>query len=335
MGSLGNRMRIAAALVLAAGSAAAAAEKVTFKRVYPPGRYEITATTKMQQVVTMQGNELPAQTTTSMMVVEAAVSKPDAKGNTTMTLTYTRIRQTTTTPMGDLVYDSAGKPEEQDPHLGMGIAPMMKAKLTVIVDRDGKPVKLTGLDEIWDEMAKRNPQMKPLVEQMKKQVGDQMVNSLLGTQTNVIPDKPLGVGEKWSSESEVAVPIVGTLKMRTTTHLVDVSSRGGRQVATLKLDGDLESQKEGKFEMGPVQMVFTSMKFKQTGTMLYDVPLGLTTSISLTQTGKMSGSVTLPSGETMPYASDQTVEMKTTVAPKTDETPTTQPAAKTPEGTGG
>ena len=317
----------AVALCLATLAAPASGQKVTFKMWRTPGRYEVTMDMKTDQTIMAQGMAQPAQKIAQLMVMVIDVAKPGPSGDRQVTMTFHRIRQSMEMGAMKMVFDSADKPENQNPMMGKMFAPMLKAKFVITVGPEGKVKKVQGLDELWGGMVKQNPAMAGMAKQMKQQFGDSMIKGLMGQGMQGLPDKPVAVGETWKPTTKLSMPFVGQADMRQVCTLKSLMRTPTGQVAVIDYTGTVQSADGAPTTMGPMTMTIKKLNLKQSGTMRFNTTTGMFETQTIKQTAEIS-MVSSGQGEAV------SVELKQNMATTTKarklapgEQPTTKPAS--------
>ena len=137
--------------------------KVTFKQAYPPGKYVMTQIQTMSQHLTGKDldQELSWSTTVDMMM---EVSEPDLDGRKTIKMGFTRWQA----DQGGILIDTDDPPvRSMGAALGTETArrtmdklyrALLEAQLTIEIDAQGKVTKVTGIEEMFDAVARAVPE---------------------------------------------------------------------------------------------------------------------------------------------------------------------------------
>ena len=302
------------ALLAVSVSVAGAAEKVTLKERYASGAYLMTTKMTMDQTVTAGGTEQPAMHMEQLMAMKLDISQPDAKGNKKMVITYERIKVQAEAGGEGKTYDSDEPAEKQDPSMAQTLDILRKARIEVTIDRDDKFVTASGLDKLWDELAKDNELMGPALEQMKAQLGDKMIKDMLKQSQVMLPKEPVAEGAEWKNDMELDMPVVGKTTVSMECKLDSVKKSGGSSVATISWTGTI-SAKDSTTQVMGADATISKMDFKQVGMTRFDVEKGALVASDVSQTGTIDVSVAQPDGQTTPIKIDQKVKMTTTFEP--------------------
>ena len=150
---------VSAAPAHAAGKPKSSGPKVKLEMKYRPGKYLMTTSQDMDQVIQI-GAQTQKQKVSSLMVMEMEVDKPDANGTRKARITYKRIRQSM--KMGATVQEfDSNDPATAVGPLAAGFKPLIGAQITLILSAENKVTDIAGLDEIFDRQARANPQAAP------------------------------------------------------------------------------------------------------------------------------------------------------------------------------
>jgi len=176
---------------------------------------------------------------------------------------------------------------------------------------DHKLDKVTGMDEVWDKLAKALPGAQQLAQQMKQGMGDdamkQMMNQSL---TGFLPSKPVKPGESWKSDQSQNLPGLGNLKLTGTVTFVGVEDREGRKQAKLLWDG--KGTLDGNF--GQPGMSLKADSVEQKGVIWFDLDRGWLADQTIEQTLKGTMTITDPAGKQLKLTIDQKLRMENKVA---------------------
>jgi hypothetical protein len=300
---------LASALVFAASSVAPAEEKLVLKQRYLPGTHLMTTTMTIDQTITANNVAQPPQHIEQLMVTRLVVGQPDAQGNKKMSITYDRYKQEMKIDSQVISYDSAGPAEKQNPALAQVLSVLNKMKVEVTVDKDDTITKVSGSDKTWDELARQNELLKPMLQKIKGQLGDAMIMEMFKQNKAMLPQQPVAVGEKWSNQTEVDLPFAGKIKTSLDCKLASVTKTSGSTIALVSWSGVIETKKPGKTDMGGVQITVSKMDVNQTGTAGFDTDKCTATNMTVDQTGKIDLVVSSSDGQTTPMRIDQKVKI--------------------------
>jgi hypothetical protein len=317
-------------LGVAAGALAqeAGGEKIVFKRLYSPGKYLMTQTMTMNQTVAtgqMQQEQQIAQT----VVVGMDVAQPDKDGNVKMVITFRQIKSKTTAGAQTITFDSDLPADKQTSPLAKVFGPMLKLKIEVELGPDGKVRKLTGFEKMWDEIAKSDPAMAPMMGELKKQFGDQMARDLVTKSFEMLPTKAVGAGDSWKTDMPLNVPFLGEIKAGYDCKVAAIEKTRDGKVVVVDMTGSLVKDTPTPTTMGQAVLTTKKVVMKQSGQMRINVDTGVPVAQTLRQQGEMLMSMQGPDGTAMDMEIKQDMQMQATVKPDPGEapgSPATQPA---------
>lgn len=277
MGHRGMRwvLVLGALLVQAASAAESGAPKVSLKQQYPAGSYVMTTTMSGDQSMSVDGQPQPAQEMKQTFVVTMDVGEPDPAGVRTMQMAFSHVKQDITVGPQVMSYDSQGPADKQDPNLSRAMGPVTKAKIAVKIGADGKVVGASGMDEMWDAMAKETPEMAGFARQMKGQMGDATIVDMVAKPSQMLPSGPVGPGDAWEPSIRINVPGIGELQVKQFCKLVSVEKTPAGSVAVIDYEGTAQSEKETTANMGVAGLKIRSAVFKQSGQMRFNVDTGM------------------------------------------------------------
>jgi len=330
---------IVAVLLVSAAGAFAAGEKITLKPKYLPDTYLTTMTTDMNIVTEMAPGQSIDQDMKMVMVMETTVDKPDAKGQM-MHVTYKRVKQSVTSPFMIMLFDSED-PDGQSSPMASTWKAMLDKTLHVTLDPKGKVIEITGMEKMWDEMARGNPAMAPMVNNMKKQFGDKMIKDMFGQAEKMMPKKPVARGETWIVDIDVPMPMMGQgtkLRQKCTLKAIEITPAGKVAVVGFvgKFSSDQAATAPSSQPADPLPMKFTKMDMDQSGTMRVHLDNTIRTDTTTKMTGDMAMSVHAPDRAGQGQETQMKIKLrgavKMTVVPGKYKKPTTRPATAPSSG---
>ena len=281
------RKAIPAVLVVALlASASPAADKIDLKQKFPAGTYVMTTEGDMKQDMNMGPAGTMRQNIKMLMALEMTAEKPAEDKTQVLHISYKRLKMSVTGgPMG-LSFDSERPPvagEETSPVSAMMwqiLKPLLGAKLDITIDGQGKAVKMSGMDKLWGEMAEANPAAAPMMASMKKSFGDETMKMMLWEMAGPLPKQPVAVGEKWTTNKALVVPMLGNMTMEQECTLKEVRKTSAGRIAKIGFVGKFS---KGKPKPGDnaatTPMTISKMAGQQTGTMRFNVDTGMVAEI--------------------------------------------------------
>lgn len=326
-------------LLLAATVVAAPPKTYTLAPKYIPGVYYMVMNMDMQQKQGARPAEeenKPARKAMNMeqvFVVKMVISQPDENGQKTMTITYERIGQTM--KMGNVAmmrYDSLAS--QSNGMMAQMFAPLLKAKITAVLDKDHTITSVSGFEGIWDELIQSTPSARPMLEKMKGSFNDENLRRMIETGQEQLPAKPVAVGESWTNEQELPMPMFGKINVKSNMKLLSVEEKDGRQIAKISISGAAKAGGEKAPAESPIPMKITEMDIQQKGTMFFDITAGQMSRTDMKQTISMAMSMANPQNPDAPpmamnmeMDSDITMNMYMNEEPPEMTPPATTPAS--------
>ncbi len=308
---------IIAAVVLAIGAVAVAQEKVTLKAKREPGAYVMTMTSDGATNVT--GARNVKQKTSTLIAMEMTADKPTAEGQV-IHVTYKRFKLNVSNPMMSVTYDSANPASAESP-----LAPTYKAMLDKTVDvtlaADGAVKDVEGVDQLFDEVTRDNPQMAQAAAQMKQQFGKGMFVQMFESTSKSLPAKPVGPGDTWTVNEKMTMPTAGMGNIKIDYKLKEIKDG----IAYIDFTGKITRDEAATGPASGLPIKIDQFKSTQSGTMKFDIAKGMATQTKMDQ--KTSVATTRGEGESAQKENidiDQT--MLVTLAPGKYTPPASQPA---------
>lgn len=153
-----------------------------------------------------------------------------ADGTATMDMKYERVMMRMSGMM-ELEYDSDKKQELDDSDPSAAMAKMMSGfvgkSITLKMATDGKIVDVTGFDKILDGMGEG-------AEPLKQMMNEGQLKQMMQAGFAMLPDKAVGVGDKWEHKFEFDVPVLGKMKTSAASSVKSVANGG--KTATIRSD---------------------------------------------------------------------------------------------------
>ncbi len=296
--------------------------KVQLRRLYAPGNYVLTQQVDMDQVIGIEGQKQKQQTSQTVAMA-LSVEKPDQAGDRKMTITYRRFKMRMAMAGQVMSYDSDQPDAAGSSPLGMIWGPMLKVKIVVLVGADGQIKKVSGLDELWGEIAKKNPAAGAMLGQMKGQFGDAMLKGLLTKSYELLPKYAVGLGDSWPFSVKLKAPFVGAMKIDGKCKVKSIEKTPAGRIASIDIIGVVRSEEPTASTMGGMTIKINKIHFDQEGNMRYNADTGVPVNQTMRQRGSLAISMIGPDGQEKAMNLQQDMKTLTTVA-----TETKKPAAK-------
>lgn len=287
---------------------------VVLQQKFPAGAYRLVQTHTTKSTTTQNDQQLPEQTIQQTMVMRMDVSQPNAEGRQTITLRFEKIRHVVDLGFVKMEYDSSNT-NIQNPRLAQLYGPMLKASFKLTVT-NGQITAVDGVKEFWAELAKSNPALAPVAKQMKDQVSETMVKQLVSKSQLLLPagGKAVKVGDSWTNQTNVPVPLLNAAKVDFTTTLSAVKNSPAGRVAVLAVKGQMNAKTGDKIDLGMAKVVVQSVESTYSGSMDFLVDKGMLQKQTLDMTMKMK--MTIESAEGVKQtASEAKTSMSVTIEP--------------------
>lgn len=276
---------IAVSLSLLVATAAAqekAQEKYTLKNRYPEGRYEMAVESTMDMVMEMFGQKIPMTQVQKQEFHIVASPKKAADDSQTVTMELKRMVSKQQSMGTSMEYDSGDESKQSEPLKVLGA--MIGMTLTLTLDKEGKIVKVDGLDELWARLERAPGYSKQILEVLKKQMTEDTLTAGFDAQRNVMPPRAVAVGEQWKSSGSSVVPMLGKVETETDNTLQSVDTVDGAEVARIVSKSRIESSESSKIDMGIVKMDVKKSTIEMESDYRMETKTGLVVStVSLTQ----------------------------------------------------
>ncbi|MDR1963099.1 MAG: DUF6263 family protein [Planctomycetaceae bacterium] len=250
-----------------------AQEKYLLKNRYPEGTYEMKTETEMNMLVKMGEQIVPnQQSQTQYQHIVAGPIKPD--GSQEVITEIYRIATKQNVNGRNIEFDSAAENAKNSPLRMLGV--MVGLKVTMTFDQDGKIAKVEGIDEFLEKVSASFP--KPVFDMMKKQLSDKAMTKTFDALRDAMPSQPVAIGEKWNSESQSEIPIIGKIKTELQNTLKAIQQTEGKELAEIESQSQIKSDKSQEINMGAAQMTFKNADINSESTIQMEIKTGLVVS---------------------------------------------------------
>lgn len=277
-------------------SAALGRDRVEMKLKYLPGTYTVTMDNVMTTIVTVGDKDMPGQKMSMTMVIKMVVADAGG-GKKNIDMTFNKIKMA----MGEMKYDSSVPAEKQDEMMVKTYKGLLAAKLSMVLDADGKIVETKGFDKMFEGMG-------AAAEGLKGSFGDKAIRAMIEQQQKFLPGKAVGVGDNWEGKMSMPIPMLGDLDLK-----FDFKVKGTKDgVATLDFKGTVTKDQKSTTRMGSTQITIDAMKIAQSGEMTFDAKQGVFTGSKIDQDMTMDMSMPNPNGGAMKMTNKQSAKITTT-----------------------
>ncbi len=259
--------------------------KVALKVTFTPGAYVLTETMTMPMTMTMtvSGRDRTMKTDITMAVGGGIeISKPNESGEQDVRFSCRAVKTTISMLGQTMQYDSAGPADKQTPQLARALKPLVGVEVT-LTGKEGKwknvsEALTTVLAKIGDRQMRQ--QMRGMWEPFLQEM-------LTKHWARMIPTKPVGPGDEWASSIKVAsMPMLGDMAFDANCRLRDVVKTPAGQVAVIDfvVKAKVADKTIPPAEGGPpVKMVIDTLQTYMTGTVRFNMDIGLGTNLVLNQ----------------------------------------------------
>ncbi|MCD6303761.1 MAG: hypothetical protein J7M21_02225, partial [Planctomycetes bacterium] len=279
------------------GAEKPAGPKVVFKNWRKAGTYEMTTSSELSQDVVINGRALPRQRMDQTIVAHLKVSRPDSQGNRTIELTYKRFKQSAGFGPTTREFDSADPQLGQDPMTARLFKHLLKARITVVLDPEGKVKAVRGLEKLLDGLTGNDPKAAQIMAVLKKQFEEESIKQLVGQTSVFMPAGGVCVGESWTKQSRMNLPFVGQMTVNRHFKLKSVESTPAGKIAKIDYKAAMSSPGGKVTRFGKTTMTFEKLEFKQAGQIEYNLNIGIPVRSRVRQSGTMQMSGLGPDGQ--------------------------------------
>jgi len=235
-------------LTLLCGSSIAARQDVTLRYRWTKGdalRYRVT----QQSTTTING--IPGMDNLTveqsiLQVIKTTASEVAADGTTTLSQSVESVKMNTTSPMFSAGYDSE-KPDAATDDLSVKLkavlAPMIGQPYTVVMTPTGEVVKVEGLSKLAEKIFSNipaDPMSAGMLDGLKAALSDDAMRSLLSQSFAQAPNRPLKVGESWTTEIVQNNPMLGGMITAVKMTLKAVTGEDPKRTATIATDSSVK-----------------------------------------------------------------------------------------------
>lgn len=242
-------LSLLASVALEAGQKSPGEEKVTLRQKFHKGMTSrMTMTMDMSMEMRTTGSnraDMPENIQAKIQQTQETllrVTNVDTDGVTTLEMTFERMRQVMDMGERKIVLDSKEDPQTTDSMsqaLSAAFKPLIGHTIVITFDRDQKAVEVKGMDEMWKAFGE---DVKGLAmrKQMEKMFGDRQIQKMMEQcLARNLPKQPVAVGEKWISNDQMDIPIMGSVRVKTACTLAGIEQYKGRQCAKILMSAQM------------------------------------------------------------------------------------------------
>jgi hypothetical protein len=272
-------------IVLSLAAVAWGDEKLNLRFNCPAGTYVISQKTDslLSSVMNGQVGQSRPMKETMAKDLEVVIAAADPNGQRHMTMAFKRIRRVDTVGSTRVTeFDSDAPAAMANPMMAMMAklyGAMLKARVEATLDAQGKLIKTAGMDKDFQELARTDPNIKVMYEQMKESGGDgnKEIVSRIASLTELLPPHPVAKGETWETTKSISIP-GQEAGLKLTCTLEDIRAGKDGKTAVIGFVGTQMTGGDGQVaDYGNRKMLVRKMTTNVTGTKEIDVETGLPT----------------------------------------------------------
>ena len=257
---------------------------------YETGKYEMINVQDMVTKGTVRVDDRTQNVESTQKVtqwINLNVS-PYTAGKATMTMKFSRIRQETKGgPMSGVVDSNNPRSMSGNP-AAKAFGALTEATITMKCDEKGNISDVSGMNEVWDRMARSEPGFRQMAAQFKQTLGDKAMGQLLNKSKDFMPAGPVGVGAVWYAQFALPIPMLGDTGCEAKCKLVELKKGADGQTAIIDMKARGTSKGKKATQIGPGSMTINSMKINMSGRMEMDVESGMMAKQTMTMDGEIS-----------------------------------------------
>lgn len=255
---------------------------------FKPGRYTNRETQKQWATQTVSMGAMSQETTTeSTMLVEAdvVIRPPDpASGERRIDYTCTRVKMSQKQNGNVERFDSEAPEESTGGLLASALRPLVGWRGVQVHSRDGKFLRLEGLEHLLSEMssAAGGPQALGMMRRMLEPLLKEVLTRHWG---KLLPHEPVGPGDAWERRIDLQkFPMFGPVNFDFSCRMLDVEETPRGKVAVLQCDGR-GSLRDRKLDLEflplppGAEATAESMSFETSMVVRFDLDIGLATEV--------------------------------------------------------
>lgn len=291
-----NRRLLLSLIVSALAGSSLHAEPVSLKLQWQPGKkYVHQHDTQVKQQMTVPGAPAPMDQEMSMQQVVAVAVRPGAEAEARqLEMEFVSIKQDMNMNGQKISFDSSAPEKDSSNPMAAAMSGLVGAKITATAALDGQITDVKGLSELSEKMGPAG--------KAAPMLNDEMFKQMMSGMSNLLPPKPVSVGDKWPSEISMPMPGVGTMQMNIESTFQGTEERDGRDCAVIVSTGTMTMKADEKPNAMNMKLLATEGKI--TGKTWFDPAIGMMVANEMTQDADISIEVTPPgAGEAMKMSS--------------------------------
>ncbi len=274
--------------VIAPAAARAEGDEISIKYQWKAGqtdRYEMTQTA-VSTIKSENGSNQAQTTQIHNSVVRLEIASVDESGVADARWTVEKVRIEMRQIIGDpMVLDSEDPAQRQDPNAGPLFA-MIDRTVSFKVSPMGEVSDVSGVEPVLNDLIERykdDPNAEAILETLRQGFSDGQMRQQINQTLNVLPPKPVRIGESWERVGELPVPVIGKVRNVETVTLVAVHEIGDSRQAEIRADAVMKPIEQA--EDAAMKMSDASAKHE----LLFDITAGRLQSYVIESAMMLSG----------------------------------------------
>ena len=269
-------------LTLLCGSLVAARQDVTLRYRWTKGdalRYRVTQQTTTT-ITGIPGMDNLTIDQSIIQVVKMTVAEVAPDGTATLNQSVESFKMNTASPMFNAGYDSE-KPDaatdDLSARLKAVLAPMIGQSYNVVMAPTGEVVKVEGISKLAEKMFSNmsaDPASAGVLDGLKASLSDESMRSLMGQSFAQAPNRPLKIGESWTSEILQSNPMLGGTITSVKLTLKTVGGDDPKRVATIGLDSSVKQDPAKPASPNPMGLTLQLSTGTGDGEQVFDLAAG-------------------------------------------------------------
>lgn len=289
------------------------AQTVTFKPFSEPGKYVIIQEMTAAGINKADEFQYP-QTMSQLMAMYLDVYSPDSDGGRKIDMAYKYIRVKNKYGAIEMNYDSSLPADKQDPKIASFYNVIKDARVSMVCDQKGKVTSVVGMDEIFDAVAKNDAQAAAIMEQMKKQFGNEAIKAVFTGNMQMFPESPVAIGQGWSKPDKLNLPILGAIDITMDYKLEKIEDSPAGKIALVAINGTFTGGTDQAAEVGNGKIIMKKVVMKLAGTSRVEIARGLPVETIIDQTIHSEATLISADGKSAEATSDSQQRIKTAIA---------------------
>ena len=294
-------------LAVLCGSSVAARQDVTLRYRWTKGetlRYRVAQQTTTT-ITGIPGMDNLMVEQSIEQVLKTTAEDVAADGTATLKQSVESYKINTTSPMFSASYDSAKPDTATDPlsvMLKKSLSQAIDQPYTIVLGPTGEVQRVEGLSKLAEKMfsgVSADPAAAGLLDGLKASVSDDSMRSLLSQSFAQSPNRPLKIGESWTTEILQSNPMLGGTITSVKLTLKAVGGEDPKRLATIVTDSSIKQDPAKPGSPNPMGMTLQLSTGTGDGEQIFDLSAGRLVRSTVRMNLPMSMSGTGPDGSAM------------------------------------